>query len=168
MNETLDLVGLVPWTFVAQICNLFIQMWLIKKFLLKPVGEILEKRRAMADKEIADAKQAHSEADAVKAEYEQNMADAKAKANEILATAQKTAETRSDAIIKDAESKAAAVKAKAEADIAQERRKAVSEVKTEIGSIAVDIAGKVIEREVSEEDHRKLIEEFIENVGEAS
>ena len=39
-----ELVGLVPWTFVAQICNLFIQMYLIKRFLFKPVGEMLEKR----------------------------------------------------------------------------------------------------------------------------
>ena len=44
-----ELVGIIPWTFVAQICNLFIQMYLIKRFLFKPVHEILEKRRAAAD-----------------------------------------------------------------------------------------------------------------------
>ena len=44
-----ELVGIVPWTFVAQICNLFIQVYLIKKFLFKPVNEILAKRRARAD-----------------------------------------------------------------------------------------------------------------------
>ena len=43
-----ELVGIIPWTFVAQICNLFIQMYLIKRFLFKPVHEILEKRRASA------------------------------------------------------------------------------------------------------------------------
>ncbi len=48
------------------------------------------------------------------------------------------------------------------------RRKAVNDIKNEIGGIAMDIAGKVIEREISEEDHKKLIDEFIENVGEAS
>ena len=52
--------------------------------------------------------------------------------------------------------------------IAQEKRKAVNEIKGEIGGMAVEIAGKVIEREISEEDHAKLIDEFIENVGEAS
>ena len=45
---------------------------------------------------------------------------------------------------------------------------AVNDIKNEIGGIAMDIAGKVIEREISEEDHKKLIDEFIENVGEAS
>ena len=43
-----ELVGIVPWTFIAQICNLFLQMYLIKRFLFKPVNEMLQKRRAMA------------------------------------------------------------------------------------------------------------------------
>ena len=47
-----ELVGIVPWTFIAQICNLFLQMYLIKRFLFKPVNEMLQKRRAMADAEI--------------------------------------------------------------------------------------------------------------------
>ena len=40
-----ELVGIVPWTFVAQICNLFIQMYLVKRFLFKPVNEMLQKKR---------------------------------------------------------------------------------------------------------------------------
>ena len=44
-----ELVGIVPWTFIAQICNLFLQMYLIKRFLFKPVNEMLQKRRSMAD-----------------------------------------------------------------------------------------------------------------------
>ena len=43
--QTQDLVTLVPWTFIIQIINLFIQIFLIKKFLFGPVNEILEKRR---------------------------------------------------------------------------------------------------------------------------
>ena len=53
-----ELVGIVPWTFIAQICNLFIQMYLIKRFLFKPINEMLEKRRAAADAEITDAEAA--------------------------------------------------------------------------------------------------------------
>ena len=163
-----ELVGLVPWTFVAQICNLFIQMYLIKRFLFKPVNEMLEKRRALADAQIREAEQAKADADAIKTEYEQNMKEAKEKANEILTTAQKTAALQSEEMLKEATAQAAALKSKAESDIAQEKRKAVNEIKDEIGGIAVEIAGKVIEREISEEDHTKLIDEFIANVGEAS
>ena len=60
------------------------------------------------------------------------------------------------------------MKEKAEKDIAQEKRKAVNEIKDEIGGMAMEIAGKVIEREISEKDHAKLIDEFIANVGDAS
>ena len=79
-----ELVGIVPWTFIAQICNLFIQVYLIKRFLFKPINEMLEKRRAMADAEIQDAVKAKDEANAIKTEYEQNMLEARNKANEIL------------------------------------------------------------------------------------
>ena len=163
-----ELVGIIPWTFIAQICNLFIQMYLIKRFLFKPVNEMLEKRRALADAQIREAEQAKADADAIKTEYEQNMKEAKEKANEILITAQKTAALQSEEMLKEAASQAAALKSKAESDIAQEKRKAVNEIKDEIGGMAVEIAGKVIEREISEEDHAKLIDEFIANVGEAS
>ena len=169
-----ELVGIVPWTFIAQICNLFIQMYLIKRFffikrfLFKPINEMLQKRREMADAQIQDATKAKEEAIAMKTEYEQNMQEAKAKANEILESARKTATLQSEKIVKEASEQAAALKNKAEKEIAQEKKKAVNEVKGEIGGIAMDIAGKVIEREINEKDHEKLIDEFISNVGEAS
>ena len=163
-----ELVAIVPWDFVATICNLFLQVYLIKRFLFKPINEILEKRKAMADAQIKDAEKAKSEAQAMKSEYEQNMLEAKNKAGEILATAQKTAAIQSEEMLKEASQQAAALKAKAESDIAQEKRKAVNEIKDEIGGMAMEIAGKVIEREINEEDHAKLIDEFIANVGEAA
>lgn len=163
-----DLVGIVPWTFIAQIANLFIQVLLIKRFLFKPVNEILKKRKEMADAEIQDAVKAKDEANAMKAEYEQNMQEAKNKANDVLMTAQKTAAIQSEEMLKEASAQVAAIKAKAEKDIAQEKRKAVNEIRSEIGDMAVEIAGKVIEREICEEDHEKLINDFISNVGDAS
>ncbi|MDO4519125.1 MAG: F0F1 ATP synthase subunit B [Eubacteriales bacterium] len=163
-----NLVGIVPWTFVAQICNLFIQVYLIKRFLFKPINEMLAKRKAKADAQIQDAVKAKEEAQAMKTEYEQNMQDAKTKANDIVAQAQKTASIESETMIREAQQQVAAIKAKAEADIAQEKRKAVNEIKDEIGDIAMEIAGKVIEREICEDDHTKLIDEFIANVGETS
>ena len=111
---------------------------------------------------------AKEEAQAMKAEYEKNMQEAKEKANDIVLTAQKTAAVQSEEMLKEASSQVTAMKEKAEKDIAQERRKAVNEIKGEIGGMAVEIAGKVIEREINEEDHTKLINDFIENVGEAS
>lgn len=160
--ETQELVTIVPWTLIAQICNLFIQMFLIKKFLFKPVREILAKRQEKADAEIRKAEADKAEAAQIKQTYEKNMLEAREKASELLASAQKSATAKSDDIIREANEQAIAIKARAEADIAQERRKAVNEIKDEIGSMAMEIAGKVIEREVNPNDHAKLIDEFIE------
>ena len=163
-----ELVGIIPWTFIAQICNLFIQMYLIKRFLFKPVHEILEKRRVAADAEIIQAEETKAKAEAMRAEYERNMQDARQKANEILDSARNTAAIQSEKILKEAQDQTFAMKNKAEKEIAQEKKKAVNEVKGEIGDMAVEIAGKVIEREINEKDHEKLIDEFISNVGEVS
>ena len=162
------LITLDGWTFLAQICNLMIQLSIFKKFLLNPVKNVIAERKAKADSQIADATKLRTEAEAMKAEYEQNLQNARAEANEIVANAQKTATARGEEIVGEARAQAAALKQKAEADIAQERKKAVNEVKDEIGGIAMEIASKVVEREISEKDHKDLIDEFIKNVGEAS
>ena len=162
------LITLDGWTFLAQICNLMIQLVIFKKFLLKPIKQVIADRKAKADSEIADAQKLRTEAEAMKAEYEQNLQNARTEANQIVTAAQKTATARSEEIVGEARAQAAALKQKAEADIAQERKKAVNEVKDEIGGIAMEIASKVVEREISAKDHKDLIDEFIKNVGEAS
>ncbi len=166
--ETQSLVTIIPWTFIAQILNLFIQLYLIKRFLFKPINEVLEKRRQLADKEIREAREAQEKADSLKQQYENNLSSAHAEAAQIVSEAQKEAETKAEEMIRQAENTATSIKAKAEADIAQERKKAINEAKDEIGGLAMDIASKVVEKEIREEDHRKLIDEFIDKVGEAS
>ena len=162
------LITLDGWTFLAQICNLMIQLLIFKKFLLNPVKKVIAERKAKADSQIADAAKLRTEAEAMKAEYEQNLQNARAEANQIVARAQKTATARGEEIVGEARAQSYKRKQKAEADIAQERKKAVNEVKDEIGGIAMEIASKVVEREISEKDHKDLIDEFIKNVGEAS
>ncbi len=153
---------------IAQLCNLFIQLLLIKRFLFKPIREMLEKRKAAADAAIVDAERAKQEALDMKNSYETSIQSAKSEAGEIIANATKNAASKSDAILREASEQVVAMKAKAEQDIAQERRKAVNEIKDEIGSMAMEIAGKVIGREINEKDHAKLIDEFINNVGAES
>ena len=162
------LITLDGWTFLAQICNLMIQLVIFKKLLLNPVKKVIAERKAKADSQIADAEKLRTEAEAMKAEYEQNLQNARTEANQIVAAAQKTAAARSEELLGEARAQAAALKQKAEADIAQERKKAVNEAKDEIGGLATEIASKVVEREIKEADHKDLIDEFIKNVGEAS
>ena len=114
-----SLVAVNPGTLIASICNLFIQLFLFKKLFWDKILNILDQRRQAADQEISDAKAAHAEAHAIKATYEENMRQAKEKADSILMNAQKTATLRSEEIIGQAQAAAAQIKSKASADIAR-------------------------------------------------
>ena len=160
-----ELVTLVPWTFVAQILNLFLQVYLIKRFLFKPVMAVIEKRRQLADSQLTEAEEANRQALQMKADYEKNLSEANADAREILQNARHQAELQGEAIVKDAKEQAAELKQKADADIAREKVRVFNEMKDEIGDIAMEIAGRVIGREVDEEDHKKLIEDVISQIG---
>lgn len=162
-----SLVAVNPVTLIAQICNLFLQMYVVKKFFLNKVLAILDARREAADKEIVDAKNAREEAMTIKATYEENMRQAKAEANALLAHAQKTASARSEEIINQAQTQAAVIKEKASAEIAQEKKKAINDAKDEISGISMAIAEKVVERQINAADQMDLINKFIDELGDA-
>ena len=168
MDEFMGLVSLAPLTLIAQWCNLLILMLLVKKFLFKPVLDILQKRQDEVDKIYADANKAKDEANTLRADYENRLAAAKEEAGEIVKTATAAAQRKSNEMLEEAQTKASGLVARAEAQIAQEKKKAINEIKDEISGMAVDIASKVVEREISAKDHEKLIEDFIKNVGEAA
>ena len=161
-----SLVAVNPVTLIAQICNLFIQLFVFKKFFWDKILGILDQRREAADKEITDAQAAHAEADAIKATYEQNMKEAKEKADGILLNAQKTATARSEEIISQAHAQAAQIKSKASSDIEMEKKKAINEAKDEISDLAMAIAGKVVGRSLTEEDQSALVDQFIAELGD--
>lgn len=161
------LVAVEPTTLIVTILNLFLQLFLIKKFLLDKVFAVLDQRRAAADKEIGDAQNARQEAMEIKSTYEQNMKEAKQQADELLDRAHKTAIERSEAIIGQAKQEAAQIKNKASADIAQEKVKALNDAKDEISGMAMAIAEKVVERQLAPEDQDKLIDDFISGLGDA-
>ncbi len=168
MNEIYQsLVAVNPVTLIAQICNLFLQLFVVKKFFLNKILAILDARREAADKEIVDAKNAREEAMTIKATYEENMRQAKAEANALLAHAQKTASARSEEIINQAQAQAVQIKEKAAADIAQEKKKAINDAKDEISGISMAIAEKVVERQLNAADQQKLIDQFINDLGDA-
>lgn len=160
-----SLVTVNPVTLIAQICNLFLQMFLVKVFFLDKIKAILDARREAADKEITDAKAAKEEAMVIKATYEQNMLESKAKAEQILLNAQQTAAQRGEQIISDAQKTAVAMKQKAEAEIAREKKRALNDAKNEISEIAMAIAGKVVGRELTAADHAKMVDSFIDELG---
>ena len=161
-----SLVTVNPVTLIAQICNLFLQMFLVKVFFLDKIKAILDQRREAADKQITEAETAKSEALAIKQTYEQNMLEAKAKADDLLLTAQRTANSRSEEILAQAQQQAAQIKSKAAADIELEKKKAINEAKNEISDLAMAIAGKVVARELNAGDQADMIDRFIDELGD--
>ena len=161
-----SLVTVNPVTLIAQICNLFLQLLIVKIFFLDKIKAILDQRREAADKQITDAEAAKAEAMAIKATYEKNMEQSKAKADDILMTAQRSANARSEEIISQAQAAAAQIKSKASADIEMEKKKAINDAKNEISGLAMAIAGKVVERELNSADQADLIDRFINELGD--
>lgn len=161
-----SLVTVNPVTLIAQICNLFLQLLVFKIFFLDKIKAILDQRREAADKQITEAENAKAEAMTIKKTYEQNMLQAKAKADDLLQTAQRTANSRSEEIIAQAQQQAAQIKSKAADDIALEKKKAINEAKDEISDLAMAIAGKLVGRELNAGDQAEMIDRFIDELGD--
>lgn len=161
-------VGIDPWTALFTFCNMMITFAVLKKFLFKPVKKMIDDRQTEIDTMYADADAAKQKAAELEQEYQQHLQNIRDERDTLLREATARAQKREEEIVGEARAEAAALRAAAEADIAQERKKAVNDLKNEIGGIAVDIAGKVVEREINETDHKALIDEFIRNVGDAS
>lgn len=164
MKEYLEIITLNAWHTAAAIFNLLILTWIFKRFLFDKVKAVLAQRQAEVDSLYSEAEAAKSAAEADRAAYEAKLSGAEAEAEEILHTAAVRADRMSEQILAEASEKAAAKMRKADADIAQEKKKAVNEIKNEISGMSVEIAEKVVGREIKEEDHRKLIDSFIENL----
>lgn len=161
-----SLVAVEPVTLVVTILNLFVQLFIIKKFFLDKILKVIDQRREAADKEITEAEAAKQEAQAIKETYENNMLQAKAEAGQILANAKKTADARSEEIIRDAQAQAVQLKQKAARDIRQEKKKALNEAKDEISDIAMSIACKVVDCSLSDADQTRLVNTFIDQLGD--
>lgn len=156
----------LDWQVVAQLLNTLILFLILKKILFVKVKEFIDARQTEVDKMYADADTAMAEAERLKNVYSESVAGARDEAQRIVTDARKSAQDQADAILAEARAEAAALREKAEADIVSEKKKAVNEIKDEISDIAILIAEKVVEKEITPADHEKLIAQFIDRVGE--
>ncbi len=161
-----QLVNFDYWTTVAQLLNFALQLFLFKRFLFEPVKKILEKRQQEVNTVYADAEQANIAAQEAKKSYESHLANARIEAEEITNKAVASAKLQSEQIISEAKTESDKLRTKATADIELERQRAMSEAKSEISKIAVEIASKLVEKEIDENTHNALIDSFIDEIGE--
>ena len=154
-------VGIDFWTCLFTLCNLIILALVMKKFLFKPVKKMIDDRQKEIDGLYEDAGKKNEEAERIQKEYQQKLDTANAESEEILKKAQRKAQLREEEILRDAQEKARITLKRAEEQVEMEKKRAVNEIKDEVSGIAVDIASAIIEKDVSEDEHRELIDKFI-------
>ena len=129
--------------------------------------KILSERQAAVDRSLEDAESAQKRAEEAEAAYNAKLVNAQEESAEIVRRATRKAQQRSDEIIAGAKADAASIRQHNEEEIAREKRRAQIELRSEVAGLAVSVAEKVVEREINPADHARLIDEFIESVGDA-
>lgn len=160
-------LGVNPWTALFVLLNTLTIYFVAKKFLFAPVMNIIESRQKEIDGMYESAGNAKAEAEALRAEYQEKINDAKATSEQIVKEAVARGQSREEEILRKANDEAEAIRNKASADIALEKKKAINDAKDEISGLALAIAGKVVERELKESDQTQLIDQFLNNLGES-
>lgn len=160
------LVAVEPTTLIVTILNLLLQIYLVKRFFWNKVKAILEKRRTMVDEELEQAKQAHRQADAMRQSYEDDRARLKAGASQILEKANRQATVRGEEIIREAEEQAEKIRDKASADAVREKEKVIVEAKNDISQLALAIAEKVLGKTLDGVEQARLVDRFIDELGD--
>lgn len=159
-------VGVNFWTCIFTLCNFLILYKVMKKLLFKPVMNMIDSRQKEIDNMYDDANKSKEDAAELKTQYEEHLAKANDEVEEILKDASRKAQQNEARIIQEARVQAEGIIKRADAEIAQQRKKVVNELKNEISSISIDIAEKMLDREIRKEDHEALINRFIEEMGE--
>ena len=141
---------------IAAMVNFFVLFFLLKKYLYKPVLDMLEAREKEIADNLSNAETAKTEAESMRQEYEENLRQAHTKANDIVQQATKVGEqTRNDIV------------QQAKAEIAREKEMALQELRGEVANLAVDVAEKVVGRSVDINDHKNMMASFLNEAEEA-
>ncbi len=164
--QTLDIISVNIWHILISLANLTILFFLLKKFLYKPVTNMLNARRSEIENQYSDADNAKCEAETKNAELTSRLANAKQEAESIVKEAADTAKIRGDKIVEEARDTADGILRQAQVDAMLERKRVTEDLKTQIADVSTAIAEKMLEREINADDHQTLIDEFIDKIGE--
>ena len=165
-EEYEGVISLDVWTMLFTFMNLLLLFYFARKFLFKPIKKMIDSRQEEIDNLYEDAGKAKSDAEQFKAEYEVKLEQATAESEEIMRRAVRNAQLKEEEILKDARDEAAKTLQRAEEQIESERKQAMEDIKNDVSDIAIDIASAVLSREISEDEHREMIDGFIDRLGE--
>jgi F-type H+-transporting ATPase subunit b len=150
--------GLMIWTLVMFGITLFI----LKRYVFGPVGAMLEKRRAEIAQSIEDAERSRDEANALLDDYKTQLAEARKEADQLRELGRKEGERQGAQLVSAAQQQRDRVLADAEQQVVAQTRQAASGLRDDVVQLALSAAEKVSGRALTEADHRRLIEEAID------
>lgn len=164
--QTLDIISINIYSIIISLANLLILFFILKKFLYKPVKRILAERKAQIEEQYSKAEEAEKTAKESQNQWSEKLKNADIEADKIIKDAEANANRKKDIIISNANKKAESIIKSAQDDAESERGKARTEIKNEIADVSTVIAEKILEREIKMEDHRNMIDSFIDEVGD--
>ncbi|GAA3610651.1 F0F1 ATP synthase subunit B [Secundilactobacillus similis] len=142
-----------------------ILMWLIKLVAWKPVNEMMQKRADKISDDIDSAEKSREEAAQLATQRQEALANSRQEASSIVDSAKKQGQQQRDGILAQAQTDAQSLKENAQKDIEQERQDALSSVRNDVADLSIEIASKIIQKELSADDQKALIDSYIEGLG---
>ncbi|MGI9952099.1 F0F1 ATP synthase subunit B [Moorellaceae bacterium AZ2] len=152
------------WTFLWQVLDLLIVMGVLYVLLYKPLGKILAEREAKIEGSLQDAALAKEKAERMLQEYENQLAGARQEAQAIIDRATRLGEEMREDIVKRAKEEASRTLEQARAEIAGEKAKALAAIRDEAAGLAILVAEKIINKSLTAEDQKRLLEESLAEV----
>ena len=165
-GDVTDFLSVNLTTIIGTWLNFMILFLVIKHFLFDKVNKIINDRKNDVENSYKEADEAKENALKLEAEYTDKLANAKEESAQIISSATQKAMQRSDEIISEARKEAKSITDNAHDEIEREKKIAVNQIKDDITDIAFSAAQAVIEKDIKTEDNEKLIEDFIDSVGE--
>ena len=167
MVQSLDVISVNLWQILISLANLLILFLIIKKFLFKPVKNILTKRESEIETQYSAASDAAQEAEENKKKWENQLRGAKDEADAILTSAAENAKFRGEKIVEEAKNRADSILRQAETEAELEYKKSADKIKHEIVEVSGILTEKMLGREIDTKDHHDLIDSFIEKIGDS-
>jgi F-type H+-transporting ATPase subunit b len=152
----------IDFTFVWTAINLAILYLFLKKFLFGRVGQYMEDRARGIEEDMKRGQEMKAEGEAVCAEQRSLMEAATEKRRAILEEANKKASKEYEAIIADAKKEAARIAAAAREEAEREREQMLLRIRSDVASLALAAASRVIEENMDNEKNRRLIRDFLD------
>jgi F-type H+-transporting ATPase subunit b len=153
------------WNFIWALVNIAILFVVLRLFLFKPINKIMDERTKAIQDDIDSAKRSRDEAEALKIEYKQTLADTKAEAQQILVKAREDASAAKQEMISESEEQARHIIDTANKTIENERKRAMQEAQTRVADLAIAAASKIIGENVDDAKNRRLVDEFLAEEG---